>query len=356
MKRVIAVVAGGVLLTLGSAGPALACGGLVGPNGAVRLVRTATLAAYHDGVEHYVTSFQFAGAETDIGSIVPLPDLPSKVERGGDWTLQRLQQEVQPQVEEGEFRALSAAEDAGGGVTVHLETQIDALDIAVLEGGGRAVADWAEQHGYDLSPDAPEVLEFYARRSPFFMAARFNAAAAEERGSVTGDGTPIHLTIPTDDPWVPLRILGLAKPDEEIVEADVFLLTDDKPTLLTGPGLVQAQSRSASSSLLADLRSDKGMEWVPDDMWLSYLRLDVPAGDLVYDLAIDATGDGAPSVVDTGLTTLQDLVSTFDPDPADTPWGLVIAGLITATAIACGTVVWLARGSVSTRTLNARQP
>ena len=44
-----------------SAGPAFACGGLIAPNGSVQLVRTTTLAAYHEGVEHYVTSFEFAG-------------------------------------------------------------------------------------------------------------------------------------------------------------------------------------------------------------------------------------------------------------------------------------------------------
>src|SRR5712691_5676116 len=36
---------------------AFACGGLLSPNGSVNLVKTTTLAAYHAGVEHYVTSF-----------------------------------------------------------------------------------------------------------------------------------------------------------------------------------------------------------------------------------------------------------------------------------------------------------
>src|SRR5436189_165330 len=71
---------------------AAACGGLVAPNGTVRLLSTTTLAAWHDGVEHYVTSFKFAGdGQGEFGSIVPLPGIPTKVERGGDWTLQRLE-------------------------------------------------------------------------------------------------------------------------------------------------------------------------------------------------------------------------------------------------------------------------
>src|SRR3954471_2528859 len=79
-----------------AATPALACGGLIGPNGAVNLLRTTTLAGYHDGVEHYVTAFQFAGGGGAFGSITPLPGVPSSVVKGGDWTLQRLIRETDP--------------------------------------------------------------------------------------------------------------------------------------------------------------------------------------------------------------------------------------------------------------------
>jgi hypothetical protein len=76
--------------------PAGACGGLVGENGTIQLTRTSTLAAYHDGIERYVTSFEFTGEGEEVGSIIPLPDIPTKVTRGGDWTLQRLTEEVAP--------------------------------------------------------------------------------------------------------------------------------------------------------------------------------------------------------------------------------------------------------------------
>ena len=71
---------------------------------------------------------------------------------------------------------------------VLLETHIDALDITVLRGGGDAVGDWAREHGFRLTPDAPEVLDFYAERSPIFLAARFDATAARDRGQAVGDG------------------------------------------------------------------------------------------------------------------------------------------------------------------------
>ena len=85
-----------LLVVAVTAAPALACGGLIGPNGAVNLLRTTTLAAYHDGEEHYVTAFQFAGGGGAFGSLTPLPGVPSSVEKGGDWTLQRLVRETDP--------------------------------------------------------------------------------------------------------------------------------------------------------------------------------------------------------------------------------------------------------------------
>ncbi|MDQ2673061.1 MAG: hypothetical protein M3Y40_00200, partial [Chloroflexota bacterium] len=135
------VAAVAALLTL--AAPALACGGLIGPNGAVNLLRTTTFAGYHDGVEHYVTSFEFAGGGGAFGSITPLPDIPTNVERGGDWTLQRLILETDP-VEEAAFRLSADAFAAGGEVEVLLETTIDALDITILRGGGDEVGLWAK--------------------------------------------------------------------------------------------------------------------------------------------------------------------------------------------------------------------
>src|SRR4051794_18547632 len=77
-----------------AASPAFACAGLIGSNGAVNLGRTTTLAAYHDGVEHYVTAFKFLGGGGQFGTLIPLPDVPTSVERGGAWTLQRLELET----------------------------------------------------------------------------------------------------------------------------------------------------------------------------------------------------------------------------------------------------------------------
>ena len=134
MRRVIVLIAAAsAAVVVAMSGVAGACGSLVAANGAVDLERTTTLAAYHDGLEHYVTSFQFKGNATSFGSIVPLPGKPSKVERGGDWTLQRLEREVQPPVL---LEAAAAPKSAGDGVEVIEHTTIDSLDITILRGGG----------------------------------------------------------------------------------------------------------------------------------------------------------------------------------------------------------------------------
>ena len=283
------------------AGPSLAhaCAGLIGSNGAVNLGRTTTLAAYNDGIEHYITAFQFQGGGGEFGTLIPLPDVPSSVERGGAWTLQRLQLETQPPVRLEAFSTSFASADA----EVLFTTRIDALDITVLRGGGPSVATWATDHGFRLSPDAPEVLDFYAQRSQIFLAAVFDGEAAAARGQAIGDGTPVHITIPTDNPWVPLRILALGKQADDRVEADVFLLTAERPVLLPvrRAGLTLEHSEAATQSLLDDLRSDDGMGWVPESAWLTKLQIDSSAGDLTYDLAIDASGQNSPSPVAAGL-------------------------------------------------------
>jgi hypothetical protein len=286
---------------LAAAAPAGACGGLVGENGTIQLTKTSTLAAYHDGVERYVTSFEFTGEGEEVGSITPLPDIPTEVIRGGDWTLQRLAREVAP-TEESAFRATGDDVASAESAQVILETKIDALDITVLKGGGDEVGRWARDNGFLLTPDTPEMLDFYGRRSQIFMAARFDASRAAELGQAAGDGTPIMLTIPTDQPWVPLRILSLGLDKSEFVEADVFLLTDHQPSLLAGgPGLTLARSEAANDLLLDDLRSDKGMEWVPDDMWFTYLQVGTDAGTLDYDLAISDDPSTPPTITDTGV-------------------------------------------------------
>ena len=340
-----------VVFVLVVAGPALACGGLIGPNGGVSLVKTTTLAAYHDGVEHYVTAFSFTGGTGNFGSIVPLPGVPTKVEKGGNWTLQRLVKEVAPPTPTAGLLHRDVVATAAAPAEVLQQVRVDALDLTVLKGAGASVGTWAKDNGFSLPPDAPALLDFYANRSPIFLAAKFDAAAARAQGLGQGGVTPIHISIPTSNPWVPLAILGLGKQPSEFIQADVFLLTDQKPSMLPAPvavgsgstsstGLTLSGSEPGSASLIGDLRSDRGMDWIPQTgMYLSYLQVNTPAVNLHYDLAVDASGREAPSPIAAGL-----------PDgvaPAPLPAGSRVAWIWAAAALGAvllaGSLAWTLR-------------
>ena len=78
------------------------------------------------------------------------------------------------------------------------------------------------------------------------------------------------------------------------------------------------RSEQASKSLLDDLRSDKGMEWVPSQMWLTYLQIGEQTSRLRYDLAIDKTGEAKPSRVMAGLDAPPVPVTTTSSAPPTT--------------------------------------
>ena len=149
-----------------------------------------------------------------------------------------------------------------------MKVKIDALDITVLKGGAADIGPWAKAHGFRLPPDAPEVLDFYAARSPIFLAAAFDADAAQARGQQIGDGTPVHITIPTDNPWVPLRILALGKTGGERVTGRRLPPDRPRPGAPAGPDRAQRpparpQRAGDATACSTDLRSDRGMGWVP---------------------------------------------------------------------------------------------
>ncbi len=289
----------GMLLT--QALPALACGSLVAPNGAVRLSRATTLVAWHDGVEHYLTAFTYQGDVSNLGWIVPLPAIPTKIEAGGAWTLQRLQRETHP-VPVSLFAA-GAADDKAASAQVIQQVQVEALDITVLKGSGQEVIEWGRQNTFYLDQETRAHLVRYAQGSPIFMAAKYNTERARARGQLQGDGAPVLITMPTKHLWVPLEVLAINNPR---VQADLYLLTDTPVNTsdvgaLVGqspvgtevpgaPGFTVAFQERMNEALYHDLSTDRNGNWVPRDAWLTYLTLDTPGPQVTYDMAVAPNG------------------------------------------------------------------
>lgn len=276
--------------------PASACGGLIAPNGAIRLTRASTLVEWRGGVEHYLTSFSYAGSGfTDFGFIVPLPAAPDRVEEGGGWTLQRLNREVAPPQ-----RFFAAEAGAPSSDAVVLQTvQVKALDISVLRGSGQAIVDWCAGNHYFLNAETRAHLLNYAKGSPFFMAAKYNVARAQATRQGVGDGSPVLITMHTPHLWVPLEVLANGV---QQVNADVFMLTEkqvftsdlaaldgESPSGGLVPhaaGMTIPYQQRISGSLFRDLSTDKNMGWVKPDSWLTYMQLDAPATTVEYDLGL----------------------------------------------------------------------
>jgi hypothetical protein len=280
--------------------PALACGGLVATNGTVQLERAATLIAWHDGIEQYMTSFTFQGDVKSLGWIVPLPAVPLKIQEGGAWTLQRLALETHPQP-----RSLFApgVENAASGVQVLQQVKIEALNITVLKGSGPAVLDWCAQNGFVVNGDARDHLLKYGQGTPIFMAVKYDVAAALAKGQTSGEGWPVLITMRTPRPWVPLEVLAI---DGQQVNADLYFLTDEPLNIsaldvLTGqsavgagvpgaPGMKVAFQERMNPQLYHDLSTDRNMGWVRPDGWLTYVTLDAPAEQVTYDLSVTSDG------------------------------------------------------------------
>jgi hypothetical protein len=288
----------GLLLT--QALPALACGSLVAPNGAIHLARATTLVAWHGGVEHYMTAFTYQGGAANFGWIVPLPTIPTKIEEGGAWTLQRLQRETHPVPRSLQFAG--AAETASSAQVIQ-QVQVEALDITVLKGSGQEVIEWCRQNNFFLDRTTSAHLLRYAQGSPIFMAAKYNTERARARGQIKGDGAPVLITMPTKHLWVPLEVLAI---DNSRVEADVYLLTDtpvntSEVGALVGqspvgtqvpgaPGFTVAFQEPMNESLYHDLSTDRNGSWVPRNAWLTYLTLDSTEPQVTYDMAVSSNG------------------------------------------------------------------
>ncbi|MEA2645534.1 MAG: hypothetical protein QOE92_617 [Chloroflexota bacterium] len=301
MFKKLAIVVAAIGVTLTQAVSAAACGGLIAPNGAIRLQRATTLVAWHDGVEHYMTSFSYQGTGfSDFGWIVPLPTVPDAVEEGGGWTLQRLNRETHPQPKEFLTTGLVAN---SASADVLMTTQVRALDITVLRGTGDEVKQWSKDNGFYLSPETAAHLGVYAKGSPIFMAAKYNVDRAQETGQRRGDGAPVLITMHTPRPWVPLEVLANGTSE---VAADLYLLTDNP--LYTGdlaavlgespegsfvpgaPGFAVKYQKRIDDQLFQDLSSDKNMGWVQPRSVLTYMTLNAPATTVTYDMGVSDSG------------------------------------------------------------------
>ena len=263
MRRLIAAAAAALFTLLVAAGPMLACGGLIGPNGAVNLLRTTTFAGYHDGVEHYVTAFAVRRRRRQVRQHHPAAGHPDqrRARRRLDAPAPR------PRDHAPSRRFALAAPSAAGAAATDAQVILDDQGRRARHHGpqGRRRRGRRVGHGARLPPAAgrPRGPRLLRRPQPDLPRRRFDADAAQARGQQIGDGTPVHITIPTDNPWVPLRILGLGKVAGDTVSADVYLMTDVRPSLLPTPD----RSAAFASTTTSGQRPRSWTTFAPTRAW-----------------------------------------------------------------------------------------
>ena len=260
----VALAAGALLVA--SAAPAGACGGLVGENGTIELVRTTTLAAYSDGVERYVTAFEFTGEGEEVGSIVPLPDVPTEVDRGPAtgrcsawprrWRRRRgpaRRRRRSPPT--GPARRRGHPRDRDRRPRHHRAQR--------RRRRGRRVG--ASRTASSSPPTRPRCSTSTPSAARCSWPPASTPSGPHELGPGRGRQHADHGHHPDRRPVGAACASSASASTATAVEADVFLLTDDEPELLAGgTGLTLERSEPANDLLLDDLRSDVGMEWVPE--------------------------------------------------------------------------------------------
>jgi hypothetical protein len=102
----------------------------------------------------------------------------------------------------------------------------------------------------------------------------------------------------------------------------------------------------ASDTLLDDLRADAGMGWIPESAWLTKLSIGSTTRELRYDLAVDASGEGRPSLMRAGLFSLPNLGDS--PAEESSPWlqiTIAAGSLLIIVALCAWGVAWRPRGN-----------
>ena len=262
--RLAATVAVVALVAL-TATPALACGGLIGPNGAVNLLRTTTFAGYHDGVEHYVTAFEFAGGRRTVRLAHPAARACRRASSGRRLDAPAAGPRDQPPVPEAVF-ARGGRSAASGARGPPGDADRRARHHGPQGRRRRRSARGPRSTASACRPMRPRssTSTRSAARSSWPRASRRRRRRAGP--AAVGDGTPVHITIPTDQAVGPAAHPRPRQDRRRAVDADVFLLTDARAAASCRrrrPGLTLAHSGRRATACSTDLRSDKGMDWVP---------------------------------------------------------------------------------------------
>ena len=360
-KRAFAGLAWASLGLLAAPITASACGGAISNDPNYHVTESATMVAFHNGVEHYLTTFAYNATDLATGWLLPVPARP-QVEKGDATVLNQFADETE------RYRSTSQFHFGfGAAAPAHVidYTRIDSLGLTTLAGTGDGVLQWCSEQGFHVDTETASHIRTYANATQLFLAARYEAAPAAPSPS-SGPGAtqsptlpsqpvasvPILLTMQVDHPWVPLELLAPHAGNAPSIA--VYLITDnrldDGEHLLGGAKLDDIIAGSsglrvdASEPLPGPARDSiaglKGMSWFPSSAWLTSLSLDATTA-VDYDLTV--TSDNVIRLASFG--TDPSAAANNQPAPRFTPsvdLGEVLPGVLLVLAWLAGVVGVLA--------------
>lgn len=225
--RIVSHILAALLVTLAAAREARACGGFF-CNTPTPVDQTAEQIIFADenGKGATYVQIKFTGRADDFGWIVPVTQVPEKVETSDLAIFTELQQLTGP------IFSMAAsgrgASCSGGGCASETVAMADkgAVDPGVIELGGGTVgpyewvavtstrADdllkWLADRRYNVSDDAKDVVQAYLDEGAKFVALKLILTDGVDVSNLT----PVKFTFPKFEPCVPLRLTRVsARPD-----------------------------------------------------------------------------------------------------------------------------------------------
>jgi hypothetical protein len=347
VRRWLALVAT-LVAALGTALPALACGGVVSSTGAAEMGGFEAFLEHDGTTEDLLVAVAYQGADDPEGFawLMPFPEAPEvtegdlgPIEAAGALTEPPQREDHVPEMiptDEGDGFAVGEA--PGGGADVLDRTRVGDLEFVTLGAGQAAeITEWMSDHGFAFHDEQEPAIQAYLDRGWVLVAARVAPGAAPDVGALT----PVRFRFASPEPVYPLALAGSSHQDLAL-SMELFVVTPDRVHSATYPESVvrpddqgdfpapqsRLELRYAAPLSPAEASSVEG----PAGSWLARYEAAWAPADLTEELVLERSPDQA-------AVDYRDLLDEY---ASARRWVYVArAGLIGVPVLLIGGVVWL---------------
>jgi hypothetical protein len=210
--------------------PVQACGGFFCGQQPVDQTAERIVFAVGEGTTDMIVQLSFEGKAADFAWVLPLPAVPveGSLDVFPQSALSALDAATAPVFwfdwsECGDlppaFGADASAPEDGGGVTVHVRETVGPFDTVVIEGtDADELVRWLRDNHFRVTEPMRPYIEAYVAEGNMLLALRLSP------GNEVSDIQPFRLSLPGENPSIPIRITSVAaEPEMGIL---VFILAD----------------------------------------------------------------------------------------------------------------------------------